>query len=69
MAEQTAFTEQQDTDAVDGSAVHMYEYSNQFVDRRAHRDYTEHHSNIDTSDSCMLSVISTEGTAAALDKK
>lgn len=33
MAEQTAFAEQQDPDAADGSIVHMYEYSDQFVDR------------------------------------
>ena len=33
MAEQAAFTEQQDTDAADGSIVHMYEYRDQFVDR------------------------------------
>ena len=33
MVEQAACTEQQDTDAADGSIVHMYEYSDQFVDR------------------------------------
>ncbi len=33
MVEQAAFTEQQDSDAADGSIVHMYEYNNQFVDR------------------------------------
>ena len=69
MAEQAACTEQQDTDAADGSIVHMYEYRDQFVDRWTDGDYTEHHSNTAPADSYMLSVISTEGTATALDKK
>ena len=33
MVEQAAFTEQQDTDAADGSIVYMYEYRDQFMDR------------------------------------
>ena len=33
MAEQTAFAEQQNSYAADGGIVHMYEYSDQFVDR------------------------------------
>ena len=59
MVEQVTFTEQQDTDAAYGSIVHMYEYSNQFVDRWTDRDYTEYHSNTAPTDSYMLSVIST----------
>lgn len=33
MVEQAACTEQQDTDAIYGSIVYMYEYRDQFVDR------------------------------------
>ena len=69
MVEQAAFTEQQDTDAADGSIVYMYEYRNQFMDRWTDGDYTEHHSNTAPADGYMLSVISTERTAAPLDKK
>ena len=69
MAEQAACTEQQDTDAADGSIVHMYEYRDQFVDRWTDRDYTEYHSDNGPDDSCKLSVISTERAAVSLDKK
>ena len=69
MAEQTAFAEQQNSYAADGGIVHMYEYSDQFVDRWTDRDYTEYHSDNGPDDSCKLSVIGTEGTATALDKK